>query len=175
MSVQFGTNVNVQKKRVKFYNRESSAVTIYEGMPVCYIYDTTANILGYDKGTGGDPKSQSTPNTTAEGYQNEGKFLIVETVNDDNALWWAGVTTSAKNGKSVAAESYEWIEIYEPNGAIVPVRTDLNCTGPCLWLQMVLVLLLLRKKLLIGQVRLVWFLRDFVRVSLFIKTLMVLH
>jgi len=75
MSVQFGTNVNVQKKRVKFYNRESSAVTIYEGMPVCYIYDTTANILGYDKGTGGDPKSQSTPNTTAEGYQNEGKLL----------------------------------------------------------------------------------------------------
>jgi len=128
MSVQFGTNISVAKKRVKFYNRESSAVTIYEGMPVCYIFDTTANVLGYDKGAGGDPKSQSTPDTTAEGYQNEGKFLIVETVNDDNHLWFAGVTTGAKNGKSVAATSYEWIEIYEPNGAIVPVRTDVYCT-----------------------------------------------
>jgi len=128
MSVQFGTNISVAKKRVKFYNRESSAVTIYEGMPVCYIFDTTANVLGYDKGAGGDPKSQSTPDTTAEGYQNEGKFLIVETVNDDNHLWFAGVTTGAKNGKSVAATSYEWIEIYEPNGAIVPVRVDVYTT-----------------------------------------------
>jgi len=129
MAVQFGTNISVKKKRVLFYNRSSSAVTLYEGMPVCYLFDTTTNILGYDKGAGGLPNSQSSPSTTAEGYQNEGKFLIVEKPYSDNLLWFAGVLTSAKKGKSVAATSYEWIEIYEANGAIVPVRTDLNCVA----------------------------------------------
>lgn len=129
MAVQFGTNISVDSKRVLFYNRESSAVTLYEGMPVCYMFDTTTNILGYDKGAGGDPKCQDTPTTTAEGNQNEGKFLIVETPNDDNLLWFAGViASSSKCGRSVAATSYEWIEIYEPNGAVVPVRCDVDTT-----------------------------------------------
>ena len=126
---QFGTNVNAMKKRVRWYNRESSAETIYEGQPVCYMYDTTTNVLGYDKGAGGHPECQSSPTTTAEGYQNEGKFLLVEKPYTDNIQWFAGVVAEGNwCGTSVAATSYKWIEIYIPNGAIVPVRTDLNCT-----------------------------------------------
>ncbi len=128
MSVAFGTNPNVQKRRVRFYNRAGSAVTLYEGMPLCFMYDTTTNVLGYDKGAGGLPTCQTSPSTTAEGNQNEGKFMIVEKPFTDNILWFAGVLTAPDAGKSVPATSYKWVEIYEPNGAIVPVRTDLSCT-----------------------------------------------
>lgn len=121
-NVSFGTNISVQKKRVKFYNRSSSAVTLYEGMPVCYLFDTTTNILGYSK------SSSAAGSTTTEGYQNEGKFLLVELPYSDNLLWFAGVLTADFNNVSVAATSYEWVEIYEPNGAIVPVRADIACT-----------------------------------------------
>lgn len=126
---QFGTNVNAMKKRVRWYNRESSAETLYEGQPVCYMFDTTTNILGYDKGAGGHPESQSSPTTTAEGYQNEGKFLIVEKPYSDNLQWFAGVVAPGSwCNKSIAATSYEWIDIFIPNGAIVPVRTDVSST-----------------------------------------------
>lgn len=126
---QFGTNVNASKKRVRWYNRESSAETIYEGQPVCYMYDTTVNVLGYDKGAGGHPECQTSPNSTAEGNQNEGKFLIVEKPYTDNIQWFAGVVANGNwCGTSVAATSYKWIEIYVPNGAIVPVRADIECT-----------------------------------------------
>jgi hypothetical protein len=126
---QFGTNVNAMKKRVRWYNRESTAETIYQGQPVCYLYDTTTNVLGYDKGAGGHPEGQTSPTTTAEGNQNEGKFLLVEKPDSDNLQWFAGVVAQGSwCGKSVAATDWEWVEIYIPNGAIVPVRTDCNCT-----------------------------------------------
>lgn len=125
----FGTNIEAQRKRVRWYNRESSAEVIREGQPVCYMFDTTNNVLGYDKGAGGDGEEQTTPDTTAEGNQNEGKFMIVEKPYTDNLLWFAGVVASGGwVGKSVAATSYEWIEIFTPNGAIVPVRASVPCT-----------------------------------------------
>ena len=93
------------------------------------MFDTTTNVLGYDKGAGGHPECQSTPTTTAEGNQNEGKFLIVEKPYSDNLLWFAGVVAPGSwCNKSIAATSYEWVEIFIPNGAIVPVRTDIECT-----------------------------------------------
>jgi len=127
--ISFGTNINAQRKRVRWYNRESSAETIYEGQPVCYMFDTTTNILNYDKAAGGDQEDQSSPSTTAEGYQNEGKFMIVEKPETDNLLWLAGVVAGGSwCGKSIAATSYEWVDVFVPNGAIVPVRCDVDTT-----------------------------------------------
>jgi len=129
-NVSFGTNISVQKKRVKFINTNSSAaVTLYEGMPFCYQFDTTTNILGYDKEAGGDSGCQTSPTTTAEGYQNEGKFLIVDLPDADNIHAFAGVLAgSSYAGKSIADDGEQWVDIYEPNGAIVPVRAGVECT-----------------------------------------------
>lgn len=122
--VQFGTNIaSIRKKTVNFYNRSGSAVTVYEGMPVCYLFDTTNNILGINKET--NVKGA----TTAEGYQNEGKFMLVELPYTDNLLWFAGVVAAGPwVGKSVATLADKWLDVYEPNGAIVPVRASVACT-----------------------------------------------
>lgn len=120
-NVSFGTDIQAVRKRVHFYNRESSAITIYEGMPLCYIFDSTTNELGYDVI---DAEETS---TTDEGHQNEGKFLQAEIPNDDNLLHFAGVVASGGwRGKSVAATSWDWVDIYIANGAVVPVRCDVD-------------------------------------------------
>lgn len=122
MRSQFGTSSNARRKRVYY----SGTSTIREGMPLCYNYDTLNNILGYDKGAGGDVTSQTTPETTADGNQNEGKFMEVENVSVTNKAFFAGV---------VAGTSYDgitgpkWLDIYEANSAIVPVRTDKSITA----------------------------------------------
>ena len=118
---QFGTNVNACRKRV--YYEGTSAIA--EGMPLCYNFDTTTNILGYDKGAGGDVTSQTTPNTTAESYQNEGKFLRVENPALANLDWFAGVVAGTSEAGKTGPR---WLEIYIPNGAIVPVKTVLGAT-----------------------------------------------
>ncbi len=117
---QFGTNSNADRKRV--YYTETS--TIYEGMPVCYEFDATINVLDYDKGAGGDRACQTTPGTTAEGNQNEGKFLRVEDPDADNIHAFAGVVAGSSYAGLVGPR---WLDIYVPNGAIVPVRTNQNC------------------------------------------------
>lgn len=121
MYSQFGTNSNARRKRV-YYEGDS---TIYEGMPVCYNYDATANILGYDKGAGGDVACQTTPGTTAEGNQNEGKFMLVEDPADNNIMHFAGVVAGTSNAGMTGPR---WLDIYIPNGAIVPVRCDVDTT-----------------------------------------------
>lgn len=124
-AVSFGTNTNAQRKRVRWYNRESSAETLYEGQPVCYMFDTTTNILGVDTGA-----SNAASATTTEGGQNEGKFSIVEKPFTDNLMSFAGVVAYGSwCGTSVAATSYKWIDIFIPNGAIVPVRCDIATTS----------------------------------------------
>ncbi|KKN51293.1 hypothetical protein LCGC14_0624010 [marine sediment metagenome] len=118
---QFGTNANARKKRV--YYTEGS--TIYEGMPVCYEFDATANVLDYDKGAGGDRACQTSPTTTAEGNQNEGKFMRVEDPDTGNIQFFAGVVAGSSYAGLVGPR---WLDIYIPNGAIVPVRADVQCT-----------------------------------------------
>ncbi len=118
---QFGTNSNADRKRV-YYTEVS---TIYEGMPVCYEFDAVDNVLDYDKGAGGDRACQTTPGTTAEGNLNEGKFMRVEAPDADNIHAFAGVVAGASYAGLVGPR---WLDIYVPNGAIVPVRTDQNCT-----------------------------------------------
>ena len=120
MESSFGTSSDARKKRV--YYTETS--TIYEGMPVCYEFDATTNVLGYDKGAGGDAACQSSPTTTAEGNQNEGKFIRVEDPDANNIQYFAGVVAGSSYAGLIGPR---WLDIYIPNGAIVPVRTDLNC------------------------------------------------
>ena len=112
---QFGTNANARRKRV--YYTETSTV-VREGMPVCYDFDTNDNILGYDKG------NSVKGSTTAEGNMNEGKFMRVEDPDSGNIQYFAGVVAGASYDGLTGAR---WLDIYIPNGAIVPVRTDLNC------------------------------------------------
>jgi hypothetical protein len=86
-------------------------------MPVCYNYDTTDNILGWS-GT-----AEST--TTAEGSQNEGKYLRVENPVEANLQWFAGVVAG---GGWCGTVGPCWLEVYIPNGAVVPVRAYASCT-----------------------------------------------
>ena len=111
----YGTNGSLKVKRVYY----SGTSVIYEGMPVCYNYDTTTNILGYD------PADGTYNTTTAEGYQNEGKFMEVENPATANIMFFAGVVAGATfHGKT----GPQWLDIYEPNGSVVPVRSYLSST-----------------------------------------------
>jgi len=122
-NVIFGTNIDSLRK-ARVYYKDSS--TIYEGMPVCYEYNATTNVLGYSKSEGGeDARTQTSRTVTAEGYQNEGKFLRVENPATANLNWFAGVVAA---GGYVGKIGPKWVDIYEPNGAIVPVRTNANCS-----------------------------------------------
>jgi hypothetical protein len=94
--------------------------TIYEGMPVCYDNSTT-NWFG---GSVADTGEVTVSTTTAEGSHNEGKYIRVENPNADNVSMFAGVV---KRGGWVGTTGPSVLDIYIPNGAVVPVRTDLNC------------------------------------------------
>ena len=93
--------------------------TVYEGMPVCYDNSTT-NWTGSYVSSGVTTESA----TTAEGLLNEGKFIRVENPNADNISLFAGVVAGAgKHGVTGPCV----LDIFVPNGAVVPVRTDSNC------------------------------------------------
>jgi hypothetical protein len=105
-----------EKKRVLY---EGTSV-IYEGMPLCYNYDSTTNIDGYDKTDGAGT-------TTDEGHQNEGKYNRVEDPVTANLAFFAGVVAGSDwSGKTGTGGI--WLDIYVPNGAVVPVRTDASTT-----------------------------------------------
>lgn len=116
MGITWG--LDPKSQRITVYYTESS--TIYEGMPVCYEFNATTNWLGKSSA---DLTVEST--TTAEGYQNEGKFIRVEDPDEDNIMFFAGVVAgSGKSGKTGPCA----IDIYVPNGAIVPVRSYISST-----------------------------------------------
>lgn len=110
----FGLNTSREVKRVYF----EGSTTIYEGMPLCYNYDTTSNILGYDKANSTFGSSVVESDTTAEGYQNEGKYLRVELPTAANQMFFAGAVAGSWCGQT----GPRWLEVYVPNGAIVPLR-----------------------------------------------------
>jgi len=107
---------NAEKKRVLY---EGTSV-IYEGMPVCYNYDTTTNVDGYDNTDGAGT-------TTDEGHQNEGKYNRVEDVGNDGIMAFAGVVAGSDLA-GVTGNGHQWLDIYVPNGAVVPVRTGIAST-----------------------------------------------
>jgi len=123
MSVTWGLDPKARRISVYF----AGTTTIYEGMPVCYDNSTT-NWIGVDGSKIDFTTSASTASlestTTAEGYQNEGKFIRVERPNADNCGMFAGVVAGADHAGETGPKA---IDIYVPNGAVVPVRTDLNC------------------------------------------------
>lgn len=125
-SASFGTEVLRVVKRVYY---EDSSV-LYAGMPLCYNFNTTSNILGVDPYsllTTGEDTHVTASTTTTEGYQNEGKFLRVENPSDDNSMFFAGVFVegSQEAGKTSGPC---WLSIYVANGAMVPVRSMASST-----------------------------------------------
>jgi hypothetical protein len=116
----FGNNENIDIKRVLY---EGSA-TLHAGSVLYYNQDTVDNILNYDKGAAGDGEAQTTPGTTAEGYQNEGKFFRVEVASNSNRQFLAGFVTEAHEG----VVGPKWIDIQVPNGAILLARAGDSIT-----------------------------------------------
>ncbi len=112
---------NPRAHRVRVYFENSGSATIYEGMPLCYNYDTTDNWFGGSVSLG----VVSATGTTAEGSQNEGKYIRVELPADNNLMSFAGVVAS---GGWVGKADARVLDIYVPNGAIVPVRCDVDTT-----------------------------------------------
>lgn len=122
VKVQFANDGSRSRKRVKYINSTGSDHVIYEGEPMCYVYDSTTNLTGWSRSANAESF------TTDEGYQNEGKYLTVEDPSTSSLFWWAGVVASGGwCGKTVANGCSQMIEIYIPNGAIVPVRAKANC------------------------------------------------
>jgi hypothetical protein len=114
MNPDFGTNAQAYKpKRVKY----TGSKTLRLGMPLSYDWDTTTNVLGVNKA------DNTRGTTTADGYQNEGKFKLVEDPSLTNQRFFAGLLHDAKN-LNKTADGAEWVDIVVPNGAIVPAYTD---------------------------------------------------
>lgn len=114
---------NPRAHRVRVFFDETSTL-IYEGMPVCYDWDTTENWFG---GSVNDAGVITESTTTAEGSQNEGKYIRVVTPLVTNFHAFAGVVAKGGwCGKTTSASKGILLDIYVPNGAIVPVRVGVN-------------------------------------------------
>jgi len=114
--------------RVRVHFNTVSTV-IYEGMPVCYNYDTTVNWAGGSVSDGA--VTASTTLTAGIPETAAAKYLEVEIPSTTNLQWFAGVV--AKGGwcgktTSATAGVGQILDIYVPNGAIVPVRAGIDCT-----------------------------------------------
>jgi len=120
-------NPVAHRVRVKF---NTASAVVYEGMPVCYNYDTTVNWAGGSVARTGEVTASTTltagtPETAAS------KYLEVENPADGNIQWFAGVVARGGwVGKTVSATAGVGLllDIYVPNGAIVPVRAGVDCT-----------------------------------------------
>ena len=113
---------NPRAHRIRVYFENSGLDTIYEGMPLCYNSDTTDNWWGGSVTLG----AVSATGTTAEGSQNEGKYIRVELPSAANLVHFAGVVAKGSPGIGKAVASN--VDVYVPNGAIVPVRCDVDTT-----------------------------------------------
>jgi len=90
-------------------------------MPLCYNYDTDTNWFGGSMTNG----AVSATTTTADGSQNESRYIRVELPANNNLMSFAGVVAS---GGWVGKSDARALDIYVPNGAIVPVRCDIDTT-----------------------------------------------
>ena len=116
---------NPRAHRISVYFEGST--TIYEGAPMCYNYDTTDNWHGGSIALtpGSDCGAVTSTGTTAESGGNEGKYIRVERPADGNLIHFAGVVAK---GSWTGTSGPKKIDIYVPNGAIVPVRCDVDTT-----------------------------------------------
>ena len=114
------TGGNPLAHRIRVYFEGTD--TILEGMPLCYNYDTTDNWFGGSMTLGAVTETS----TTAEGSQNEGKYIRCELPANGNLIHFAGVV--AKGSPGIGAAGPCAIDVYVPNGAIVPVLCDVDTT-----------------------------------------------
>jgi hypothetical protein len=127
-NVSYGFNPLAVRVRYTYTNASGSTKTIREGEPMCFNYDTTTNWCGFDPQNSTHDGARDT--TTADGYQNEGKYLLIENPASGNLNWFAGaVACGSWCGKSVANGSSLDLDLFIPNGAILPIRTNANCTA----------------------------------------------
>lgn len=113
------TYYNDPQAKVKRVYYEGSD-TVYEGMALCYNWDTTDNITGYEYADSAET------GTTAEGNHNEGKYIRVEKPATLNFPFFAGVVAGTEREGTTGPC---WLDIFTPNGAIVPVRGTDNTTA----------------------------------------------
>jgi len=116
---------NPAAHRVRVHYNEAST-KIYEGMPVCYEHDTTVNWWGGSVSDGEITEST----TVTETSLNPIRYINVVDPDVDNLDHFAGVV--AKGGwcgktTSATANVGQILDIYVPNGAIVPVRANIEC------------------------------------------------
>ena len=105
-----------------------TSTLIQEGMPVCYNFDTTTNWFGGSVSDGA--VTASTTLTAGSPDTAQAKYLEVELPSATNIQWFAGVVKKGGwVGKTTSGTSGvgQILDIYTPNGAIVPVRTDQTC------------------------------------------------
>jgi len=116
-NVQHGTIVGLRKFRALYEGSDE----LYAGSVLCFNYDTTDNYLGVNKATGLEGT------TTADGYQNEGKFMRLEKPATDNLKFIAGLT--AKDGRS-GTEGPMHVDLYDLNDSgVVAVRSASDVTA----------------------------------------------
>lgn len=108
----------IARKRVYY----EGADTLKPGYALCYNQDTTTNWWGYGEATLGAAKTEQS--TTAEGEQNEGKWMRVEKPATANFRFFAGVVSQGQ----AAVTGPCFVDIDVPNGAIVAVWTDKSVT-----------------------------------------------
>ncbi len=114
MSILFARdNPQITMKRVYYEGTD----TLKKGYCLCYNWDTTDNIHGVNGATG------AAGSTTAEGYQNEGKYIRVEKPATDNLHAFAGVVAN----DNITGPC--WVDIYTPDGGVVPVYTSADTSG----------------------------------------------
>lgn len=110
MESTFNGSYNGQEANLKrvFY---TGTDTIEEGMVVCYDYNATEDLDGV---------------TVAEGDGNPSRWTKVEKADANNIDFFAGVVFSSSYAGKAGPR---WIDIFTPNGAIVPVRASASITN----------------------------------------------
>lgn len=108
----------IARKRVYYEGND----TLKPGYALCYNQDTTTNWWGYGEATLGAAKTEQS--TTAEGEQNEGKWMRVEKPATANFRFFAGVVSRGQ----AAVTGPCFVDIDVPNGAIVAVWTNKSVT-----------------------------------------------
>jgi len=115
-----------QSKRV-FFRPTTESNTIRVGDAVCYNSDIAGDHK--ERGVGSNPPSDhigGAGTAYAEGVQTyTGRLFIVEQPKAANFMFFAGIVKCL--GPKAGADG-DMIEIFVPNGAVVPVYTDADCT-----------------------------------------------
>lgn len=113
-NVQFGTVVGLRRFRGLYEGSD----TLRAGMALCYNYDTTTNYLGANKAHTSTTLSAEAIEgaTTADGNQNEGKFMRLEKPAAANVKFLAGLVAGPMGPKTGPSH----VDMY-----------DLNDSGAC--------------------------------------------